>query len=153
MGGSHEGPGRASVKIGAMINAMTEAPSRPIGPLQGYHAHIYFEAATIDRAEAMRERAIYELIPQGIFVSRLVNRLVGPHPTPMFEIDFEIAQRDQVVAWLDRHRAGLSVLVHEVTGDDYRDHTEGASWLGAPVVLDFSKMDPAKPTVVMKAKK
>lgn len=37
--------------------------------------------------------------------------------------------------WIDKHRNGLSVLLHPVTGDDLMDHTEYASWLGQALTL------------------
>lgn len=124
--------------------------TQPVGPLVGYHAHIYFTDETLGAAEQMREAATKEWGPHGVFVSRLVRKLVGPHPTPMFEIDFEVPQRDSIVGWLEANRGALTVLIHEVTGDDYRDHTDGIVWLGAPVPLDLSRMDPTKPTRVLK---
>jgi DOPA 4,5-dioxygenase len=124
--------------------------TKPVGPLVGYHAHIYFTDTTLAAADQLREAAEREWGARGVFVSRLVRRLVGPHPTPMFEIDFEVAQRDAIVAWLKAHRGVLTVLVHEVTGDDYRDHTDGVFWLGEPLPLDLSRMDPSKPTRVLK---
>ncbi len=118
--------------------------------IEGYHAHIYFTENTFSQATRLQRSAARDLGPKDVFVSRLVGRPIGPHPTPMFEMDFDVSQRDEVVDWIERHREGLSVLVHEVTGDDYRDHTEGVLWLGEPVILDLSKMNPDNPTVVRK---
>lgn len=33
-----------------------------------------------------------------------------------------------VISWLDASRADLTVLVHALTGDDLKDHTELAYW-------------------------
>lgn len=32
---------------------------------------------------------------------------------------------------------GLTILLHEDTGDDLRDHTEGTRWLGNELKLDL----------------
>ena len=37
--------------------------------------------------------------------------------------------------WLLHNRRGLDVLVHAVSGDDLKDHTEYALWLGQSLPL------------------
>ncbi len=53
--------------------------------------------------------------------------------------------------FLARHRAavaeaieatGLRALVHPLTDDDLADHTSLAHWIGAPVELDVTVLDP-----------
>jgi len=57
----------------------------------------------------------------------------------MFEVNvFTPAQFGAFVAWLVIHRGPLSVLVHLNTGDDERDHSQRAVWLGERVPLDLS---------------
>jgi aromatic ring-cleaving dioxygenase len=109
--------------------------------MTGYHAHIYFTAESRPEAEALLARiagAGFRLQ----YLGRLIDRPIGPHPLPMFEIDFGVAEEPAVLAFLQQHRGSLSVLVHEVTGKDLRDHTEGARWLGKKLELDFSALDP-----------
>jgi DOPA 4,5-dioxygenase len=115
----------------------------PPGFRREFDAHIYYVSETRERARLLRDQVIEELGELPIFVSPLVDREVGPHPTPMFEICFSAELLEKVRTWLVRNRSGLSVLVHTVTGNDPRDHSEGALWLGDPVDLDFSKLDPA----------
>ena len=38
--------------------------------------------------------------------------------------------------------AGLRALVHPLTDDDLADHTTLAHWIGEPVALDVSVLDP-----------
>ncbi|MEL0630893.1 DOPA 4,5-dioxygenase family protein [Psychromonas aquatilis] len=38
----------------------------------------------------------------------------------------------------EKERNGLTVLVHALTGDNLKDHTEHAYWLGHPVALNLS---------------
>jgi DOPA 4,5-dioxygenase len=37
---------------------------------------------------------------------------------------------------------GLGALVHPLTEDDLADHTSLATWIGEPLVLDLSVLDP-----------
>ena len=53
---------------------------------------------------------------------------------------------DEVVKWLEVHRWNLSALIHEDTGDDLKDQTDGARWLG-PVRLKIRKNDREKELV------
>lgn len=93
-----------------------------------YHAHIYFEL----EQQALASR-IHELIRTSrsdiTAIFPLVNRLVGPHTKPMFEVHFN-DNRHGFIEWLDAHREGLSVLIHPVTPDELADHTLHAKWLG-----------------------
>ncbi|WP_285892496.1 DOPA 4,5-dioxygenase family protein [Vibrio intestinalis] len=100
-----------------------------------YHAHFYFDQATCQYAETIHVRANQEL---GLKVGRFHRKPVGPHTLWSFEIDFNGAQFESVTAWLEQVRAGHSVLVHPVTDDELRDHTDSVHWLGEPVSLDLS---------------
>ena len=42
------------------------------------------------------------------------------------------------IKWLDDNRKGLTVLVHAVTDDDLKDHTDYAYWLGNEEKLNLS---------------
>ncbi|OQV14964.1 hypothetical protein BV898_10868 [Hypsibius exemplaris] len=106
--------------------------------LRGFHAHVYFEAATEAAAEALREKTIAEYAGREVEVYRLIRTPVGPHPVGMFEIDFSQKMFADVVLWLERERGDLSVLVHVLSGDEYYDHTQGALWLGPQQSLRLS---------------
>jgi len=107
----------------------------------GYHAHIYYTAETRPEAEALHAQ-VAKAGFQYQYLGRLIDRPVGPHPVPMFELDFGAEEEPAVMDFLNQRRGSLSVLVHEVTGHDLRDHTTGARWLGQELVLDFSALDP-----------
>ena len=78
------------------------------------------------------------LVPE-LRTYRLHSQPVGPHAMAMFEVNlFTPAQFGAFVAWLVIHRGPLSILVHPNTGDDERDHTQRAAWLGERVPLDLS---------------
>ncbi|RTR39688.1 4,5-dioxygenase [Shewanella canadensis] len=100
-----------------------------------YHAHLYFDETSMDRAIELRCMIYTQL---GLYVGNLHTKLVGPHPKWSFEIAFTSEEFDMFLPWIDKHRNGLSVLLHPVTGDDLKDHTEYASWLGQALTLKLS---------------
>lgn len=109
-----------------------------------YHAHIYFEAPQRPAAEAlhaaMLARTGAEEEPRILFVGRMTEGRAGPHPIPQFEVHFAAKARAGVIAAIEA--SGLRALVHPLTDDDLADHTTLAHWLGAPVDLDLSALDP-----------
>ncbi len=104
-----------------------------------YHAHVYFEMTDLTGAEQLRHTLIGAIPPEGV-VHKLFARLVGPHPLPMFEIDYPASIRHEVQALLEQYRAGRSVLIHPVTDDDLAAHTSGAQWLGPKLALLLERL-------------
>ena len=102
-----------------------------------YHAHIYFTLEMREAAKVLRQ-AIVDLNLHDVKVYELIDRPIGPHPVAMFEVDFSNVRFDFLKNWFEKNRAGLSILIHENTGDDLRDHTQGATWLGKKQDLNFS---------------
>ncbi len=57
----------------------------------------------------------------------------------MFEVDlFTPEQFGAFIPWLVINRGPLSALVHPNTGEEERDHTQRATWLGERFPLDLS---------------
>jgi DOPA 4,5-dioxygenase len=108
---------------------------RPRNVYPAYHAHVYFAQDTLAQAGALC-RAAGETF--GVAVGRVHQKRVGPHPHWSCQLAFDAAQFDALVPWLEASRGGLTVLVHGLTGDDLKDHTTHAAWLGAPATLDLS---------------
>ena len=102
-------------------------PRRPENLYPQYHAHLYFGPDTLAQARRIAEEAGRELL---VVVGRVHEKPVGPHPRWSCQIAFDAAEFDEVIAWLEAHRSGLDVFVHGLTGDDYKDHTAHAMWLG-----------------------
>lgn len=102
---------------------------------QEYHAHVYFDAATIDKARRICEACRDTF---GAEMGRMHERPVGPHPDWSCQLKFPHEKFGDVMRWLMLHREGLVVLVHPETGDALTDHTEHAVWLGAVRPLDLS---------------
>jgi aromatic ring-cleaving dioxygenase len=132
-----------------MLNAEIEqvGPAFPRGFRRDFDAHIYYHPENRGEAVLLREKVLLELGSLPIFVSALIDKKVGPHPTFMFEICFSTELVEEIRDWLNRNRAHLTVLLHTVPGNDPKDHSAGAEWLGDPVKLDFSQLDP-EPAVV-----
>jgi DOPA 4,5-dioxygenase len=104
-----------------------------------FHAHIYFSENDRTAAEALRDRFL--AVPSHVlFVGRMMDRGVGPHPIAQYEVHFLEGARPEVVAAIEA--SGLRALVHPLTDDDLADHTNLAQWIGEPVELDVSVLDP-----------
>ncbi|WP_024695462.1 DOPA 4,5-dioxygenase family protein [Pseudomonas syringae] len=106
--------------------------------VHGYHAHVYFDAQTLDQAQALCEAAAGKFAVQ---MGRVHQKRVGPHPDWSCQLAFEHAQFADVMLWLALNRNGLVVFTHPLTGDERLDHTEHAIWMGAVRPLDLSVFD------------
>lgn len=73
-------------------------------------------------------------------VGNFHQKLVGPHLMWSFAVEFSRSEFDQLIPWLDSARGDLTVLVHAVTEDDYKDHTDYAYWLGSEVELNLTRL-------------
>ena len=104
-----------------------------------FHAHIYYSDEERATASALRDDFSVRR-PAILFVGEMTDRGVGPHPIPQFEIHFLETARAEVVAAIQA--SGLRALVHPLTDDDLADHTTLAHWIGEPVELDVSVLDP-----------
>jgi len=104
----------------------------PINQYEHYHAHVYFEQATLDFANELCQKAGNLF---GLKVGRVHQKPLGPHPKWSCQITFSSADFDQFIPWLVDHRKGLSVLVHALTDNNLEDHTEHAYWLGSDLAL------------------
>jgi len=109
-----------------------------------WHAHIYYQPDQRPLADALRRRFEALLaagdLPGLKFVGALRDHKVGPHPVPQFEIHF----RERALAALRPvlEGSGLRVLIHPLTDDDVADHTRLGRWIGEPLDLDLTTLDP-----------
>lgn len=107
----------------------------PVNKHDNYHAHVYFEPETLLFATDLCKKAA-ELF--GLSVGRVHQRNVGPHPAWSCQISFSSNDFEQFIPWLDGNREDLTVLVHGLTGDNLKDHTDYAYWLGDAAQLNLS---------------
>lgn len=102
-----------------------------------YHAHVYFDEDNLEEAKKLTQAAGERF---NIRVGRLHSRPVGPHPRGSCQLSFKAEILGEVVTWLLLNRSGLTVLLHGLSGDELRDHTEFVFWLGAAEDLDLSAL-------------
>ena len=107
--------------------------------IQLYHAHVYYNGATREKAELLRQR-VGERFPQAT-LGRWHDALVGPHTQSMYQIAFPVELFAEFAPWLMLNRDGLTILLHPETGRAKADHTAHAVWMGAvlPVRLEALK--------------
>jgi DOPA 4,5-dioxygenase len=103
-----------------------------------YHAHIYY--SEVDRLAASLLRDEFAARTDILFVGAMTDRGVGPHPIPQYEVHFRESSLDSVVAAIEA--SGLRALVHPLTDDDLADHTTLGRWIGEPLELDLTVLDP-----------
>ncbi|MCJ1260999.1 hypothetical protein MMC22_000863 [Lobaria immixta] len=105
----------------------------------GFDVHIYYFQNNPEQAAfatALWER-IRRSFPE-LRIYRIWDKPIGPHTVAMFEVDiFTPAQFGAFIPWLVINRGPLSALVHPNTGDDERDHTQRATWMGERIALDL----------------
>jgi aromatic ring-cleaving dioxygenase len=107
---------------------------------RGYHAHVYYNAATKPVAARLRETLASKF---SVEPRDLSDEPRGPHPISQFAVVFRPEEFQNVVPWLMLNREGLDVLVHPLTASSYDDHSKNAMWLGTPVPM---KLDTLRPT-------
>ena len=113
-------------------------PDQP--PFSGFHAHIYFDAESAASAGALHLLIGERLAANLRYHGKLIQRPIGPHPVPMFELDFLPENFAKVVPFLMRNHGDHSVLIHPESGNDLADHTVHALWLGKKLELDLRKL-------------
>ena len=107
--------------------------------VKGYHAHVYYDAATKSVAEKLRDTIISKFtVEPGAFS----DEPRGPHPISQFNVIFEPPEFQHIVPWLMLNREGLRVLVHPLTDSSYDDHSKNALWLGTPVPMRLEILRP-----------
>ncbi len=106
-----------------------------MGTITGYHAHVYFDEKTIEKA-----RALCELVTSkfDLDMGRVHEKNVGPHPMWSCQLAFDKNKFGRVIPWLAMNRDGLVVFTHPISGDELSDHVEHALWMGAILELNVN---------------
>ncbi len=105
-----------------------------ISLIKGYHVHVYFDETTLEQAKVLCEEA-GKLFP--VTVGRIHCKPVGPHPCWSCQLAFSRNEYADLMSWLALNRQGLTILIHTLTGNDLKDHTDYASWMGTPQTLNL----------------
>jgi len=108
-----------------------------VSAIIGYHAHVYFDAASRQQAQALCEAAGRTF---AVVVGRMHEQPVGPHPRGSCQLAFGPELFGQVLPWLIEQRNGLTVFAHANTGDGIKDHTEHVLWLGPSETLNLAAL-------------
>lgn len=106
--------------------------------IHDFHAHIYFDAADVDRAKGLAGEVQRRF---GVRVGHFHLAPVGPHPRGSVQMTVPTERFGEVATWLSVNRAGLTIFAHASTGDDRRDHTQYVVWFGPSEELDLSIFD------------
>src|SRR5258706_15161764 len=85
------------------------APRNP-GIIQHYHAHVYYDDSTRDRAARLRER-VAAAFPEATR-GRWHDELVGPHLRSMYQGAFTCESLASLLTWRVSNRDGLTTLLH-----------------------------------------
>ena len=105
---------------------MQDVP-KEIAAIKDYHAHVYYDPDSRDRAALLRKWV------EERFTMRMGSwhdEPVGPHVQAMYQIAFAPEVFPTLVPFLMMNRMGLTVLVHPQSGRPRDDHTLNAVWLG-----------------------
>jgi DOPA 4,5-dioxygenase len=105
---------------------------------------VYYDEHTWEVAARLHQE-LSEILISGsmadlVLVGKMYETGVGPHPMPQFEIQFLASAVPAITRILEQ--SGLTALIHPLTDDDLADHTTLAVWLGEPIPLDESVLDP-----------
>lgn len=114
-----------------LVNSKHLPPNFP----RDFDAHIYFDSSTRSQAVELKAKLEESFKNKEVFVGFLIDAPIGPHPKPMFECNFPLRLFQDVVLFLMRERDGLDILVHPLSDDDYKDHTDLSMWLGKSIDL------------------
>jgi aromatic ring-cleaving dioxygenase len=114
------------------IDQATEQPA-----ITGYHAHIYYDAATKHLAAQLREAVAPRF---EVSLGRWHDAPIGPHPSGSYQIAFAPALFGELIPWLALNRRNLAVFVHPETGNALADHSDHVIWLGESRKLNLGAL-------------
>jgi aromatic ring-cleaving dioxygenase len=106
--------------------------------IRDFHAHIYFDAAELPRAQALGAAAQAKF---GVPVGHYHVRPVGPHPRGSCQLTVPRELFGDFAQWMALNRDGLTIFAHTSTGEDLADHTQHVIWFGQSEPLNLSIFD------------
>ncbi|MFQ5949807.1 MAG: DOPA 4,5-dioxygenase family protein [Nitrospiria bacterium] len=106
--------------------------------IRGFHAHVYYDETTFEQARRLCEAAGKQF---SVSVGHMHRKPVGPHPCWSCQLEFGPERFGEVIPWLALNREGLVVFIHPDTGDDLKDHSEHAIWMGEIKPINFSAFE------------
>src|SRR5258708_20800118 len=97
------------------------------GAIREYHAHVYYDTHSRREATDLREMGEQQFT---VKMSPWSDEPGGPHLSAQYQITFAHDQFSTLVPFLMMNRAGLTMLVHPLSGRPRDDHTLNAMWMG-----------------------
>jgi DOPA 4,5-dioxygenase len=111
--------------------------------IKEFHFHVYFyqnNAESVKEAVALHNK-IQALVKSGFFhpvPGKIYHEPFMPHLIGSYEVWCAREHFARTYAWFLLNRGNLSVLVHPLTLEEIKDHSDRAVWMGSPFPLDFS---------------
>lgn len=99
---------------------------RPYTDIESYHAHIYFDEDTYDKAVLLRKWTADRF---NVELGNWNHEPRGPHVTPSFYFGFANELLPVIVPWLQLNSLGLTILLHPNTDDPRADHLYYTLWV------------------------
>jgi len=103
--------------------------------IREFHAHIYYDENTFEQARLLCDAAHQKF---SVDIGHMHRKPVGPHPCWSCQLTVRKEAFGEVIPWLALKRNGLVVFIHPDTGDDLKDHSEHAMWMGEIKEIDLS---------------
>ena len=116
----------------APSNSVVLADATPT--IHGFHAHVYFNAETVNQARDLCTAAAARF---AVKMGRVHEKPVGPHRDWSCQLAFRPAVFGELIPWLAMNRGGLVVFVHPLSDHEMKDHRDRALWMGAVRPLDL----------------
>ena len=137
-------PRPASVRPG---EAQLPAAPRAYTDIESYHAHVYFDEDTFQKAALIRKWAAERF---SVELGDWNAAPRGPHVTPSFYFGFTNDLLPVIVPWLQLNSLGLTILIHPNTDDPRADHLYYALWVNRSQPVNgyaMKKPGPGEPRV------
>jgi DOPA 4,5-dioxygenase len=106
--------------------------------IRDFHAHIYFDADELPRAQALAAAAHAKF---AVAVGHFHTRPVGPHPRGSCQLTVQRDQFGDFAQWIALNRDALTIFAHTSTGEDLPDHTQHVIWFGESEPLNLAIFD------------
>jgi aromatic ring-cleaving dioxygenase len=107
------------------------------GAIREYHAHVYYDNVSRDRAADLRARIEARFTVEA---HPWRDAPIGPHFSAQYQIVFNSDQFSTLVPFLMMNRMELTVLVHPQTGRPRDDHTLNAMWMGEVLPVNVASL-------------
>lgn len=118
-------------------------------PIEYYDFHIYYYAHDDEsqkESDLLRGKLLEtfsEEAKTGTIIVKVLpdSTVIGPHSTQFWEVD--VARPEvflKLLTWFQLFHGNLSVLIHPQTGNDIKDHTVHALWLGQKLPILTHKL-------------